>query len=155
MYGPNPFPESMEIAQYLKTHTTEQDRIVILGSEPQIYFYSQRHSATGYIYTYSLVEYHKYAREMQREMAEQIESARPKYVVLVDIQTSWLVREKSDLSILEWTTEYCQRHYRTVGVVDIVPEGRSPFYWDDEIKDYSPLSSYCVYVLERRTTSRG
>ena len=155
MYGPNPFPESIEIAQYLKTHTREQDRIVVLGSEPQIYFYSQRHSATGYIYTYGLVEYHKYAREMQREMAEQIESARPKYVVLVDIQTSWLVREKSDLSILDWANEYCRRHYRTVGVADIISEDRSLLYWDDEIKDYSPSSSYCVYVLERRTTSRG
>jgi len=27
-------------------------RIAVLGSEPQIYFYSRRHSATGYIYIY-------------------------------------------------------------------------------------------------------
>ena len=52
IYGANPFPESIRIAQYLREHTNASDTIAILGSEPQIYFYSHRHSATGYIYTY-------------------------------------------------------------------------------------------------------
>ena len=52
LYQGNPFLESPEVARYLAAHTTPDDRIVVLGSEPQIYFYSDRKSATGYIYAY-------------------------------------------------------------------------------------------------------
>ena len=51
IYGPNPFPEAVRVAEYLREHTNPTDTIAILGSEPEIYFYAHRHSATGYIYT--------------------------------------------------------------------------------------------------------
>jgi hypothetical protein len=56
IYSESPFPESIRIAEYLREHTTRNDTIAVLGSEPQIYFYSDRHSATGYVYTYGLME---------------------------------------------------------------------------------------------------
>src|SRR4029450_9774272 len=52
IYPESPFLESIRIAEYLRGRTTRNDTIAVLGSEPQIYFYSDRHSATGYIYTY-------------------------------------------------------------------------------------------------------
>ena len=61
IYGGNPFPESVRVAEYLRDHTGTGDTIAVLGSEPQIYFYSKRHSATGYIYTYELMEPQSYA----------------------------------------------------------------------------------------------
>ena len=56
-----------------------------LGSEPEIYFYSHRHSATGYIYTYGLMEPQKYAHQMQQEMIHEIERASPKDLMSVGI----------------------------------------------------------------------
>jgi hypothetical protein len=67
VYGENPFPESVRIAEYLRDHTDVGDTIAVLGSEPQIYFYSKRHSATGYIYTYELMEPQSYQLEIQKE----------------------------------------------------------------------------------------
>src|SRR5205814_7670624 len=72
-YGSNPFPESVRIAEYLRDHSSPNDTIAILGSEPQIYFYSRRHSATGYIYTYALMEVQRYARRTQDEMIIEME----------------------------------------------------------------------------------
>src|SRR5439155_1578592 len=54
--GTNPFPESIKIGEYLRAQSSPTDTIAMLGSEPQIYFYAQRHSATGFIYTYGLME---------------------------------------------------------------------------------------------------
>ncbi|MBK7819011.1 MAG: hypothetical protein IPJ60_16850 [Sphingobacteriaceae bacterium] len=42
VYGNNPFPESMEIANYINSHSKPEDNIVLIGSEPQIYFYTKR-----------------------------------------------------------------------------------------------------------------
>ena len=58
----------------------------MFGSEPQIFFYARRHSATGYIYTYSLMEKHDYALAMQKEMIAEVESSKPKF--LIDVQVS-------------------------------------------------------------------
>ncbi|MCG6537854.1 MAG: hypothetical protein L7F78_24825, partial [Syntrophales bacterium LBB04] len=60
IYGANPFPESIKIGEYVKSNSNTEDKIAVLGSEPQIYFYSQRRSATGYIYMYYLMEKHDY-----------------------------------------------------------------------------------------------
>lgn len=55
-YGLNPFPESLEIGRFIRENSAENDRIAVIGSEPQIYFYSDRRAATGHIYTYALME---------------------------------------------------------------------------------------------------
>ncbi|MBV9574624.1 MAG: glycosyltransferase family 39 protein, partial [Acidobacteriales bacterium] len=52
VYGPNPFPEALEIANYIRSHSPPGSRLAVLGSEPEIPFYADRLSATGYIYTY-------------------------------------------------------------------------------------------------------
>jgi len=104
IYGANPFPESVRIAEYLRDHTEADDTIAVLGSEPQIYFYSKRHSATGYIYTYELMEPQSYARQMQEEMIQQIESARPKYLIWIGVPASWLQQATSEDLILAWET---------------------------------------------------
>jgi hypothetical protein len=94
IYPESPFSESVRVAQYIREHSAPTDTIAVLGSEPQIYFYSQRHSATGYIYTYSLMEPQKYAHQMQLEMIHEIELARPKYLVFVGMTDSWLKRPR-------------------------------------------------------------
>jgi hypothetical protein len=150
MYGANPFPESLEIAEYIKNHSTKDDKIAVLGSEPQIYFYANRKSATGYIYVYGLMEPQNYANDMQAEMIREIEEARPKYAVIVDVPLSWLRRPDSNTTIFKWAEIYLKMKYRMVGFVDISPEGRSKSYWNDEARRNRPRSQFNLYVLERK-----
>ena len=89
IYGSNPFPEADEVAYYIKNHSAKDARVAVLGSEPEIYFYADRRSATGYIYTYGLMEEQPYAGEMQRQMIGEIEAAQPEYVVLVNVAASF------------------------------------------------------------------
>ena len=56
VFGSNPFLEAVEIAKYISAHSDANDRIAVLGSEPEIYFYADRKAATGYIYTYAFDE---------------------------------------------------------------------------------------------------
>ena len=48
MHPAHGFPEAMAVADYVRDHSSSQDRIAVVGSEPEIYFYSHRRSATGY-----------------------------------------------------------------------------------------------------------
>jgi hypothetical protein len=150
MYGVNPFPESIEIAEYIRKHSTTDDKIGVIGSEPQIYFYANRKSATGYIYVYGLMEPQHYAYNMQIDMIREIEEARPKYAVVVDVPTSWLRRPDSNTNIFRWAEIDLKMKYRIAGFVDIFPGGHSKAYWDDESRRNRPASQFNVYVLERK-----
>ena len=89
VYPAEAFPEAVPIADYIRRHTPENAKIAVLGSEPEIYFYAHRHSATGYIYTYGLMENQKYALQMQAQMISEIEAARPEVLVFVNLFSSW------------------------------------------------------------------
>ena len=92
IYGSNPFPESLEIADYLRRSSAPTDKIAVIGSEPQLYFYANRRAATSYIYTYALMEEQPFALRMQQEMIQQIERNQPKFIVYVQVPSSWLGR---------------------------------------------------------------
>ena len=149
MYGLNPFPESIKIAEYIKAHTNKDERIAIIGSEPQIYFYADRKSATGFIYLYGLMESHDYASKMQLEIIKEIEASRPKYAVLVTIPDSWLSSSTSDTTIVKWSDKYFSQNYITVGLMDATSENEYKAYWDEEARRTKPSSPFNLFIMER------
>jgi hypothetical protein len=128
IYPESPFAESIRIAEYLRQHTSPSDTIAVLGSEPQIYFYSNRHSPTGYIYAYGLMEAQKYASQMQKEMIREIERARPKFLVSVVMPDSWRQRPESERLIFTWANEYTAQNYAAAGFVNITPTETDYFF---------------------------
>ena len=147
--GTNPFPESVKIGEYIREQSTPEDTVAVLGSEPQIYFYAQRHSATGYIYTYGLMEPQPYAHRMQQEMIDEIEAARPKFLVLVVINKSWLVSRDSDLTIFKWTDSYCEANYEKVGLINITEQG-TQYYLSGKPPDVTPTAEH-ILIYRRKT----
>jgi 4-amino-4-deoxy-L-arabinose transferase-like glycosyltransferase len=149
-YGANPFLESVRVAQYLRDHTEVGDTIAVLGSEPQIYFYSKRHSATGYIYTYELMEPQSYARQMQEEMIRQIESARPKYVISIGVRSSWLQQPTSEGMIFAWADSYVEKFYDVVGLVNILSREQTDYYFDQLPEPKPQLGNY-IFICRRKS----
>lgn len=150
IYHPNPFQDSLEIAAYIKNHTAPNDRIVVIGSEPQIYFYADRRSSVSHIYMYGLMEHHSYALRMQQELVQQLLSDEPSYLVLVDIGLSWLPRPDSELFLFNWLADYLPKRYELVGMVDIVSRELSISKWDQAVIGYEPISDNTVYIYRNR-----
>ncbi len=148
IYGLNPFPESITISKFIHKHTNKDDKIVVIGSEPQIYFYSRRRSATGYIYMYGLMEKHDFAMQMQKELIQNVESAKPKYIVYVGIYTSWLDRPDSHKLIFKWFKDYQRKNYRIAGLVDIF-SNITKYHWAPNVK-WPPRSNFWLTILERK-----
>lgn len=150
IYGLNPFPEALEVSRYIREHSRPEDKIVVLGSEPEVYFYAGRRSATGYIYVYGLMEAQRYAKTMQEEMIREIETARPEYLLHVNVSSSWSVQSGSEPFLLTWASRYAQEQFTLVGVVDILPEG-SVYRWGDDAGRYATRSPFVLYLFRRRT----
>ncbi len=150
IYGFNPFPESLEIAKYIKENSSEDDSIAILGSEPQILFYAKRHSATGYCDIYELVKNQDYTLQMHREMISELESARPKFLVFVTIYESWLSEPGAPKLILEWFRQYRPKYYEQVGVIDIASLDTTIYRWGEDAIGYWSRSENYILVFRRK-----
>jgi hypothetical protein len=147
-YGLNPFPESIEIARFIRENSNEKDRIAVIGSEPQIYFYSNRRGATGHIYTYALMETHPFALTMQKEMIREIESVKPRYLIYVNVGASWSYRKSSERLIFNWFNRYSKKHYKRVGIVDIGKNGTT-YFWEKNAIRYRPKSRNHLSIFRR------
>ena len=153
MYEANPFPEAVEIARYIKAHSTRDETITVLGSEAEIYFYADRRSATGYIYIYALTEPQPYALQMQRQMIHEIETAKPAYVVLVSVVTSWNPISESSQLIFDWFNRYSQANLELVGVINILSPTQTEYYWKTEGRTLPPPSDVFLEVFKRKSAS--
>ncbi|MCZ6464198.1 MAG: glycosyltransferase family 39 protein [Proteobacteria bacterium] len=149
LYGLNPFPESLRVAEYLAEHTRPEDRVVVIGSEPQIYFYADRRAATGFIYTYALGEDHRYAESMQRQMIGEIEASDPAYLVWVRVPGSWGPRRVHAARILLGWLEAYLDGYELALVVDIAADG-TRYYEGAEIASRGEPPGASLEIYRRR-----
>jgi len=148
-YELTPFPEAARVAGYIRAHSAPGSRIAVLGSEPEIYFDADRLPATGYMYTYGLMEAQPFALRMQDELIRQIEEVRPEYVVYVGFYSSWAYDEDSPQKFFDWWKSYAL-NYRRVGLVDVVGENDIRYRWNADAENSPPQSKRYMEVLRRR-----
>lgn len=154
LYGNNPFPESIPIANYLEDHTAPTDTIAVLGSEPEIFFLSHRHSTSGFIYLYSLTEPQPLAPQMQKEFMSQVETNRPKFVVSVNNAVSWYslilpVSLQYAAAVQNWWANY-STNYNLVGAVKIPADKPSQFSWNESALNTSDATNDDLLIYRRK-----
>ncbi|MCX8093879.1 MAG: glycosyltransferase family 39 protein, partial [Candidatus Goldbacteria bacterium] len=134
----NPFSESMTIANFIKNNTGKDSKIAILGSEPQILFYSKRKSATGYVYFNQLMTPNELSNRMQTDAIQEIEQSNPEYLIYVNIITSWGSRSISSSRIMQWFKDKIdKKEFELIGLVNIISPNETEYIWDRKIvKDY-------------------
>jgi hypothetical protein len=141
IFDRDPFVEAVAASSYIKEHSSEQDTVGVLGSEPEICFYSGRHCASSYLYTYPLLEKQRFARQMQKDMMQELQGGRPRFLVYVDVARSWETNATMDENrgFLDEAWGYAHRNYE---LVDQLPIAGNP----------GPLKGdrACLYVFRRR-----
>jgi len=148
-YEGNPFIEAPHIADYIRSHSSDGDRVAIFGSEPEIYFYSDRRSASAYIYMYDLVSRQTYAKQMREEMIREVETAKPEYVVFVRNRMSWLSTSRdAEKAVLDWARGYLAGAYHRVGAIDHLAD-HITYRWGAEAPGYAPQSDTYILLFRR------
>ena len=147
IYEDNPFVAAVTVADYVRRNSPQTARIAVLGSEPEIYFYSRRHSATGYLYMYSLIVHQKYTARMRQEMIHELYANRPDYVIYVDEWGSWGDRDGGPQTeaFLSELDDFMDSQYEKVGIAD-----GSRYVWGDAVKDYVASAPNVIWVLKRK-----
>ncbi|MFC1590539.1 ArnT family glycosyltransferase [Candidatus Omnitrophota bacterium] len=128
----NPFVESVRIAEYIKENTSAEDTILVIGSEPQVYFYSKRRSAARYMYFYPLLLPSGWAPRMQNEAMAEIRRNKPAFIININERFSLLINKKSHMFIMKELNRMVQAEYEAVGCAGPSLDLMSSYYFFDE-----------------------
>lgn len=150
-----PFVESAAVADYVKSVTSKNDRILVLGSEPQIYFYTDRLSSTGHIYMYPLMEEQPYALRMQEEMLQQISRSRPACLILVDDLSSWLSVSTEGERFRERLGDFMKERYELEGVASVSRENESFYVFGEQARQFIPDSASRILLYRLKKGASG
>jgi len=123
-YIGNPFAESIAVADFIKQRTKTQDSIFIFGSEPQIFFYANRRSASRYIFSYPLMSSSPDVLERQQSVMHEIAQNKPIMIITVFCPSSLLIEKKSRREIIDQLAKVLADFYHIVGVVPM--DARNP-----------------------------
>jgi Dolichyl-phosphate-mannose-protein mannosyltransferase len=150
-YQADPFPEAEDVATFIRANSPPSAPMAVIGSEPELYFLSRRHSVTGYIYTYGMMEPQPFARRMQEEMIHDIEASKPGFIVFVDDPMSWFRYPDSDPRIFNWWDAY-QTNYTLVAIADVLSSNTTVYAWGaDMVKHYGGARGSALEVYQRGT----
>jgi len=151
VYGNNPFPEAKEIANYIDKNSKPEDGIVVVGSEPELYFYTKKNSPSRHAYFSAIVDNVPEHHQWQREFVSDVEKAKPRYFIFFNHNLSLLVQPNTDTYVFDWMKVYIDSNYRIAGVVDMIDGQPSVYKWGASALSYRPVSKTLVYIFERRT----
>lgn len=149
VYGGNPFPETMEIANYLNTQLAPNDKIAVLGSEPELFIYTDKMSATRHIFFSTVVASLPQHKKWQREYSAEIEKEKPKYFVAYNVPISILRQADTDEYVFNWANKYITENYHLIGLVDMIEGQHATYLWREQIGNYRPVSQNVIFIYER------
>lgn len=152
LFHGNAFVECQELGRHLGQNSSPDATIAVLGSEPEIFFYAHRHSATGYIYMYDFYQPQPDAAGMQREMIQQIEQSKPEYLVFVMDPVSWYLssdtRRVEGSLVLNWFPAFTKKFYDTAGLILIKPDPE--YNWGREAMNHPAFRGPFISVFKRK-----
>lgn len=118
IYHTTLYSDARQAADYIRLHTAKSDKIAVIGSEPEIYFYARRRGSTGFIYAYPFLERHAYAGKMQEQAIAEIERNRPEFVAFVSNETSFEPVEGVEQRIFDWWPKYWSKNLDVVSSLE-------------------------------------
>jgi len=82
IYGGTRFAVAVGVGNYTNLHSSPNDKILIVGNEPEIFFYSHLRNATKFLYLYETIRSTVWTEKLQSEYLNDALREKPKFVVV-------------------------------------------------------------------------
>jgi 4-amino-4-deoxy-L-arabinose transferase-like glycosyltransferase len=123
LYGPSPFAAAAAVGQFIGKNSAPDDRVLVVGSEPEILFHADRRSSTRYTIFYPLTGPYPQVENMIVEMFSELERHPPKMIVLVLSTTSFITGNGRLEQIMSQLERILPAGYHPVATVGADPAG--------------------------------
>lgn len=152
MYGMNPFDSMQYIARIVQERTQPSDRIQVFGSEPELYFYTQRKSSSGFLYMYPLVESaSSVTRTLQGKFIQEVERNHPKIIVFCMFPFSWLVAdERTATPLFQWIDCFLNQYYKPFFLLEYADDTIIVYEQEGDISKRLQSENLKIVIYEHR-----
>lgn len=148
VYGTvNPFSESQEVAKHLAQNTKTNDFVFVAGSEPQIYYYSQRKSPTRFIITYPLNLPTPFREQYQTELISDLKKNEPQAIIISQRIHSGLWNEGSPEIFINYFNNFTSQNYKIVG--GYIWDNSDSGHWQEPIEDTSIQNASLLLLIKK------
>ncbi len=129
-------------ARYVASRTSDEEPILVIGSEPQIYFHAGRPASSRMVIAYPMTGPYTFAERLRGELLEHLRDRGPRYVLLSSFPSSLSEFPEGSLELLREIAPILRDRYDVERVFE--PEGAR----DEEVVARIPLNR--LIVLRRR-----
>jgi hypothetical protein len=149
MYHWNGFPELQAIGTALNKRLKPGESIAVLGSEPQLNYYTNTKNSSPHIFTYSLVRSGPHQREFQQQYVKDIFEKQPTYIVISSSAASWAADFEKSSFFKDELFQKVKEQYNLIGRANI---GQMPLsiFWEEELRTKQPPSCPPIFVFRRK-----
>ena len=113
---------------FLKTQVQPDERIGQYGCEPQIWFYTQREAASGFLYAYPLMEAQPFAESMTAQFIKETEQTNPEWLIHSYFSISD-DNPKTTQQLDAWMKKYT-KNYQLKGYLYETTHSEADWKWD-------------------------
>jgi hypothetical protein len=151
VYGANPFLEAQVVGNFVRERTPPGERLVVIGSEPELYFYADRRCPSKHAYFEYTIASHPDGRAFQREFIADVERDPPRTLVFFGHEVSYAGDVDVDAYVraMDWYVDFARAHYRPLAMVDGSDPLRPTLITGPEMARVQRAGTSRVLVLER------
>ena len=150
VYGSNPFPEAKKLSDFVARRAAKGDKVAVLGSEPEIYFYLQEPMKTNHYYLTYLVDPRiEQAKTWSKEFLDEMDKNKPKFLFFVNHPFSWMLQKDYNPEVFDYYQDSVQKYYHPIAVADQLNDLQTKYMWDADVNTYKIQGKSFIYVWER------
>ena len=148
-YPWNGFSEAKAVAKELKKRLKPGERIAVLGSEPEINYYTNTELCSPHLYMYPVVREHKLKSQFQKDYLQDLFGCNAAYVVLTASESSWTSGFAETPFFKRDIFPKITERYDLIGRANI---GQVPLniVWDEALKTHEPPKCPPMFVFKRK-----
>ncbi len=148
-YHWNGFTEIKAISTELKKRLKPGERIAILGSEPQINYYTGTEHCSPQLYMYPLIREHARRAQFQQQFLKNLTDCDAEYLVLTSSEASWMPGFTETPFFKRDLFPRVSANYDLIGRANI---GQVPLsiVWDEALKTHQPPQCPPILVFKRK-----
>lgn len=148
-YPWNGFSEAKAVATELKKRLKPGERIAVLGSEPQLCYYTATERCSPHLFMYPVVREHKLKQSFQQQFLRDLADCQAEYVVLTASEASWAPGFAETPFFKRDIFPKITAGYDLIGRANI---GQIPLniVWDEALKTHNPPKCPPMFVFKRK-----
>jgi len=132
IYGQDFFNATKKVGEFIAANSSEDASVAIFGSEPEIWFYSKRKSASGYLYVYPLLERQRFALTMRQQFYDEIRKSEPGILVYTSNAGTWYAGEEVHSEMYDWYQQYRDSAFNRIGLINIPYDAPTTYDWSGD-----------------------